>query len=1694
MQKTGTSVASRLLAGKALSILSIALLVLVSLLLTFSNKHQAEAATSSTLNFQARLLNASGSIVPDGYYNIEFNLYSVSSGGSTLWTETWYDSNGVTAGNDNRIQVRSGYVSVYLGNQTSFPTNINWDQELWLTMNVGGTTQTATPSWDGEMSPRLKLTAVPYAFKAGQLAKLTGAFTSTLDFAAQSASRSLLLPDESGTLCIQSSSNCGFNTDTSITLQDAYNATSGNSITTTDARNITFSLADTATDADFIIDILGTGNTFEVRDGGNDVLSVVDGGGITLQNTVDSTSGFAVYDADGGTPILNVDTTNERIGVGVAAPTVVLDVAGSPIDASYGSILKVAGTATSTTNYQVGSYSQLTVTPGGASTQSYIGSVGESVTTSTNLGGGAIAGALGRAINNGTGTIGVVIGVSGAIENNSSGVITNAYTLQANNPVRPSGTITNNYGLYVNDQTSGTNDYGIAIQGADTQALWIGSGADNTDAANGIAFGLSSDTNLYRSAADTLRTDDALEVLGAGITVAAAEGLDTNAAGALEIGKLNATSLDLCNSAACDTVNIGNLATVDADTINIGDTTDTVVLLGQTITYNNGYTSFKTTASDRGILLQSDGQTTGVTGGGLQLVGGGFGDDADAACINVGATSDCGTVTARSATAATIDSNNGAWVFTTDSGLTAGNTFTPTQRFRIGSNGSGNIAIGTDTTPDYFLDVDLAAGNQVVLTASAAPTADLLTVTNSGQGTSTAFVDGFQIDFLQATAATSTNRGLMLSATTTATDPASVLEGGRVELNNSSTAGTQYGFRVRNNDTAANSITEALLYIGNEETTASTVTDGIRIVSPGVNNGIDDAIDVSDSNIDNAINVGANDIVGTTAVIDFTNFDVDGSGNITTGGTTQTFSGASGTITTSTAGAGLTVSTAAGSGASVGGTLTLQAGAGGVSSGAGGAVVIQSGAAGGGNANGGNITLTAGAGAGTGVSGLVVIGTASYQTASVQNFTGSGAITQANIDSNSAVLISSDAAGYTATLGDPTITTAGKVIYVTNSGLYDMTLSVNGGGAGNTVTLKPNTTATMIWNGNDWTAAGASSSTDLQAAYNNTATSAGGAELVLNAPGGSADGLTIRNNATTPIVGGILEVQTSIGSNLLSVNNNASEYAANGGAESSTFTMWTSTPDGGTISRYTTPGDYVATGQASTSVVTAATANQGVRNTLSATLTPNLDYHVSFAVRGTANFATLDVVYSRDGTDTSTTSCATGKTVTTGQWTRVTCNFAAPSSGVTSSNAIFIRQSDATARTFYVDNLSVNVGADVNHAADGSVDSALGTNWTNFGTLDSLTRDTSTIYDTSGSVNVNTPNNADRGVRNNLSITPSVSTQYLVTFYAKSSNTFNDIRVRYSRDGGTDFETCVDYSTQSVSTTTWTEITCTFTTDNTTATDPDLIIDQTTGSDRNFYIDALSITLNTNTASNVQIGGANKGGPTTLFTLDRGSSAPIADNNDAYLGSMYYDTTTGRIQCYEADGWGACGAAPDNYVNLNPEYAGAVLNGSGVGTMTADFCANQAGVLQVNYSASTDPCYTSGDVRNYYKWTSPQATEQTYSIYVTYQLPATFKGFASDDTVQLAGRADSTSNAAVTYQMYAKQSSGGSLTQCGTGETTVVTTANTWQSVGINGNESTGCSLSSTYANGFVIFKINMKANSNASAYVSTLSFTTNGQ
>jgi hypothetical protein len=104
-------------------------------------------------------------------------------------------------------------------------------------------------------------------------------------------------------------------------------------------------------------------------------------------------------------------------------------------------------------------------------------------------------------------------------------------------------------------------------------------------------------------------------------------------------------------------------------------------------------------------------------------------------------------------------------------------------------------------------------------------------------------------------------------------------------ITNQTSSGTQRVMYIANADDAANATTEALMALNNLETTANLVTDYF-IINATTTDTTADAIDVSDPELFNAINVGANIIAGTTADINFDNFDVVGSsGNVTMAGT-----------------------------------------------------------------------------------------------------------------------------------------------------------------------------------------------------------------------------------------------------------------------------------------------------------------------------------------------------------------------------------------------------------------------------------------------------------------------------------------------------------------------------------------------------------------------------------------------------------------------------------------------------------------------------------------------------------------------------------------------------------------------------------------------------------------------------------------
>jgi hypothetical protein len=157
------------------------------------------------------------------------------------------------------------------------------------------------------------------------------------------------------------------------------------------------------------------------------------------------------------------------------------------------------------------------------------------------------------------------------------------------------------------------------------------------------------------------------------------------------------------------------------------------------------------------------------------------------------------------------------------------------------------------------------------------------------------------------------------------------------------------------------------------------------------------------------------------------------------------------------------------------------------------------------------------------------------------------------------------------------------------------------------------------------------------------------------------------------------------------------------------------------------------------------------------------------------------------------------------------------------------------------------------------------------------------------------------------------------------------------------------------------------------------------------------------------------------------------------------------------------------------------MHGTGIGTMVSDICS---GTLNINDGSSGQPTIcSSSETYNFYKWTSPQASAQTYSIYVTYQLPNTFKAFLSGQT-SVMGLTDS-GNATVQYSLYRNDASG--LTQCGPIVPVSSGVVSSWQL-----GKASGAADPSTCGFGpgnSIVFKIDVIASQNASAYVGNLNF-----
>lgn len=112
------------------------------------------------ISYQGRLLNSSGVPVPDGNYNVRYNLYPSATGGTPVYTET------------KTIAVKNGLFNSEIGTDLKIPPE-TFAQQLYLQVTINGES----------LSPRQPLRGAPYAMSLLPGAVVQGSVVITRTYA-----------------------------------------------------------------------------------------------------------------------------------------------------------------------------------------------------------------------------------------------------------------------------------------------------------------------------------------------------------------------------------------------------------------------------------------------------------------------------------------------------------------------------------------------------------------------------------------------------------------------------------------------------------------------------------------------------------------------------------------------------------------------------------------------------------------------------------------------------------------------------------------------------------------------------------------------------------------------------------------------------------------------------------------------------------------------------------------------------------------------------------------------------------------------------------------------------------------------------------------------------------------------------------------------------------------------------------------------------------------------------------------------------------------------------------------------------------------------------------------------------------------------------------------------------------------------
>lgn len=357
-------------------------------------------------------------------------------------------ANSSTAGStitlDDASTTQKGIAQFDSDNFTATGGTINTIQDINTTATPtfsGVNTNTITPS--GTLT--VGATGQSFTLQGSSASSITatsGANTTTVNFATPTGNNTITMPNESGTVCLQNSANCGFATIGSAFLQG------GNSFAATA--------------------VLGTqdSNSLEIITNNTTRLTIDPNGAVSNEGSLRNAGHLAV----GGNS-------------SVSASTLI------SLDETF-----TSGTVT-------GVNGVIRLNPGAADGNYHTGMRYQLQTASGNVQNftGGLRGVTAFVEHNGTGTMNEAWGAEFRVDNSSTGTINSAVGLRVQpNNNSGGGAILDNYGLFIDSQTAGTNNNyalytnsGTVRFGGVIQAQTLGTADTNThlcrNSANQIA-------------------------------------------------------------------------------------------------------------------------------------------------------------------------------------------------------------------------------------------------------------------------------------------------------------------------------------------------------------------------------------------------------------------------------------------------------------------------------------------------------------------------------------------------------------------------------------------------------------------------------------------------------------------------------------------------------------------------------------------------------------------------------------------------------------------------------------------------------------------------------------------------------------------------------------------------------------------------------------------------------------------------------------------------------------------------------------------------------------------------------------------------------------------------------------------------------------------------------------------------------